>query len=62
VKFTRIYLAIIMGSFSLSLIISTLAFAQSSQCIQCHTSKEKLQAIAKLIPEKHKSTEAEGSG
>jgi len=61
-KSPKMYPIMIWGFFSLSLFFSALASATPSQCIQCHSSKERLQAIAKLIPEKFKPAEAEGTG
>ncbi|MBW2147573.1 MAG: hypothetical protein JRI22_11185 [Deltaproteobacteria bacterium] len=57
-------LIITTGVVSLFFLFSSFVRASErpSQCIQCHTSKEKLQAIAKTIPKKYKSAEAEGTG
>lgn len=61
-KIGKMYVSCLMFFFFLSLVLSSQALTQSSQCIQCHTNKENLQAIIKLIPKKHKSLEAEGTG
>lgn len=36
--------------------------AQESSCVSCHTDKEQLKKMAKLIPPKPKSAEKEGTG
>ncbi|MCX5720338.1 MAG: hypothetical protein NT055_10390 [Nitrospirae bacterium] len=61
-KAGKIYASCLLIFFFLILVHPSIAFTQSFQCIQCHTNKENLQAIIKLIPKKHKSLEAEGTG
>ena len=36
--------------------------AAASECIKCHTDKNKLQGITKNLPQKEKSTETAGQG
>lgn len=36
--------------------------AAASECIKCHTDKNKLQSITKNLPKKEKSTETAGKG
>ncbi len=36
--------------------------AMGSECIKCHTDKNKLQSITKDLPKKEKSTETTGKG
>jgi hypothetical protein len=44
------------------LMLSSASNVAASECIKCHTDKNKLQSITKNLPQKEKSTETAGQG
>ena len=54
----------IISGFIFLAIILTLAFgdAMASECVRCHTKKEKLKTITDILPKKVKSAEISGQG
>jgi len=47
---------------ALFLMVFSIRGAIASECVRCHTQKEKLKAITDGLPEKIKSTENTGQG